>query len=81
MSRLGSQWASFSQGCHKACVRCAELAEHAGKLAGLVDFAQQLSDLDEPGHGALGLLLQPLVVLPEALNLGLQHRLVLLLLL
>lgn len=50
------------------------------ELAGLVDIAQQLGDFDEARHGALRLLLQPLVILPEALHLGLQHRLVLLLL-
>lgn len=50
------------------------------RLTGLVDVAQQLSDFDEAGHRALRLLLQPLVVLPEALHLGLQHRLVLFLL-
>lgn len=50
------------------------------ELAGLVDIAQQLGDFDEAGHGTLGFLLQPLVILPEALHLGLQHRLVLLLL-
>ena len=52
----------------------------AGRLTGLVDVAQQLGDFDEAGHCALRLLLQPLVVLPEALHLGLQHRLVLFLL-
>lgn len=50
------------------------------RLTGLVDVAQQLSDFDEASHRALRLLLQPLVVLPEALHLGLQHRLVLFLL-
>ena len=50
------------------------------ELTGLVDVAQQLGDFDEASHRALRLLLQPLVVLPEALHLGLQHRLVLLLL-
>lgn len=50
------------------------------RLAGLVDITQQLGDFDEASHRALRLLLQPLVVLPEALHLGLQHRLVLFLL-
>lgn len=50
------------------------------RLAGLVDVAQQLGDFDEASHCALRLLLQPLVVLPEALHLSLQHRLVLFLL-
>lgn len=50
------------------------------ELTRLVDIAQQLGDLDEAGHCALRLLLQPLVVLPEALHLGLQHCLVLFLL-
>lgn len=50
------------------------------RLTGLVDVAQQLGDFDEASHCALRLLLQPLVVLPEALHLGLQHRLVLFLL-
>ena len=50
------------------------------RLAGLVDVAQQLGDFDEASHRALRLLLQPLVVLPEALHLSLQHRLVLFLL-
>lgn len=45
----------------------------AGRLTGLVDVAQQLGDFDEASHCALRLLLQPLVVLPEALHLGLQH--------
>lgn len=52
----------------------------AGGLTGLVDVAQQLSDFDEASHRALRLLLQPLVVLAEALHLGLQHRFVLFLL-
>lgn len=51
-----------------------------GALTGLVDVAQQLSDFDEASHRALRLLLQPLVVLAEALHLGLQHRFVLFLL-
>lgn len=51
-----------------------------GRLTGLVDVAQQLGDFDEASHCALRLLLQPLVVLPEALYLGLQHRFVLFLL-
>ena len=80
MPTMGSQWARIYQGCHKVCAHGAELAEFAGKLAGLVDFAHELGDLDEACHGALGLLLQPLVVLPETLNLSLQHRFVLLLL-
>lgn len=50
------------------------------RLTGLVDVAQQLGDFDEASHRALRLLLKPLVVLPEALHLGLQHRLVFLLL-
>ena len=50
------------------------------KLTGLVNVAQQLGDFDEAGHCALRLLLQPLIVLPEALHLSLQHRLVLFLL-
>lgn len=49
-------------------------------LTGLVDVAQQLGDFDEASHCALRLLLQPLVVLPEALYLGLQHCFVLFLL-
>lgn len=49
-------------------------------LAGFVDVAEQFGDFNEPCHGALGLLLQPLVVLPEILHLYLQHCLVLFLL-
>lgn len=39
-----------------------------------------LGELLQLGRGVVGLLLQPLVVLPQGLNLGLQHHLVLLLL-
>ena len=62
--------------CMCVCVCYSAVTE----LAGLVDIAQQLGDFDEVGHRSLGLLLQPLVILPEALHLSLQHRLVLLLL-
>lgn len=62
------------------CAVCAFVAALAWRLTGLVDVAQQLGDFDEASHRALRLLLQPLVVLPEALHLGLQHRLVLFLL-
>lgn len=50
---------------------CVIVHAAASELTGLVDVAQQLGDFDEASHRALRLLLQPLVVLPEALHLSL----------
>lgn len=55
---------------------CVIVHASVSELTGLVDVAQQFGDFDEASHRALRLFLQPLVVLPEALHLSLQHRLV-----
>lgn len=70
------------QACRTTCIflLICVFVRAVARLTGLVDVAQQLGDFDEASHCALRLLLQPLVVLPEALHLGLQHRLVLFLL-